>query len=282
MRRKLKAAFATAVLAGTLGTVPLLAGQATAASPAGTDGRTPNLQAVGLTSDGGRLVPFSTRSPQRAGAGVPVTGLIGQDTSLIGIDYRPQDGLLYGVGNGGGVYTLNTTTGVATGVSHLGGPPSGFTSFGVDFDPVDGLLRVVSDSGLNLHHDVVTHVTTTDTPLSALGATAVAYTNNDSDPATGTTLFTIDTNLNQLAIQAPPNSGTLTTVGALGVDPALNAGLDIYSTVSGGTSVDAAGFAALSVAGQYGLYSVNLLTGHVSLIGQFPAGTAVSDLAVKP
>ncbi len=125
-------------------------------------------------------------------------------------------------------------------------------------------------------------MTNADTPSSALGVTAIAYTNNDSDPATGTTLYDIDTNLNQLVIQSPPNNGTLATVGALGVDPALNAGFDIYSTVSGGSAVDATGFATLSVAGQYGLYSVNLITGHVDLIGQFPTGTAISDLAVKP
>ncbi len=214
---------------------------------------------------------------------MPVTGLVGPDTSLVGIDYRPQDGLLYGVGNGGGVYTLNTSTGAATAVSNLGVPPAGFVAFGVDFNPVNGLLRVVSDSGLNLRHDVVAHVTTGDTALSALGVTGIAYTNNDTSLTTGTTLFDIDTNLDQLAIQSPPNTGVLVATGNLGVNADLNAGFDIYSSLDNtGVSVGSIGFATLSVAGQYGLYSVNLLTGHADPIGQFPAGTVVSDVAVQP
>ena len=41
------------------------------------------------------------------------------DTALVGIDFRVQDGQLYGVGNGGGIYTIDTDTargqaGVAT------------------------------------------------------------------------------------------------------------------------------------------------------------------------
>ncbi|WP_206443199.1 DUF4394 domain-containing protein [Candidatus Protofrankia californiensis] len=283
MRRKLKAAFTAAVVAGTLGAVPLLSGQAAVAGSSGTNTRTPNLPAVALTASGSSLVSFSTRSPERARPAVPVTGLIGLDTSLVGIDYRPQDGLLYGVGNGGGVYTLDTSTGAATAVSNLGAPPAGFVAFGVDFNPVNGLLRVVSDSGLNLRHDVVAHATTVDTALSALGVTGIAYTNNDTSLTTGTTLFDIDTNLDQLAIQSPPNTGVLVATGNLGVNADLNAGFDIYSSLDNtGVSVDSIGFATLSVAGQYGLYSVNLLTGHANPIGQFPAGTVVSDVAVKP
>ena len=34
-------------------------------------------------------------------------GLSGNDTALVGIDFRVQDGKLYGVGNGGGVYTID-------------------------------------------------------------------------------------------------------------------------------------------------------------------------------
>jgi Domain of unknown function (DUF4394) len=47
----------------------------------------------------------------------------------------------------------------------------------------------------------------------ATGITAVAYTNNDLDPNTGTTLFDVDTTLNQVAIQSPPNNGSLVAVG---------------------------------------------------------------------
>jgi len=39
-----------------------------------------------------------------------VWNLTGADTALVGIDFRVQDGKLCGVGNGGGVYTVDTTT----------------------------------------------------------------------------------------------------------------------------------------------------------------------------
>jgi Domain of unknown function (DUF4394) len=57
-------------------------------------------------------------------------------------------------------------------------------------------------------------VTATDTSLTyppaapiAMGVTAAAYTNNDLDPTTGTTLFDIDSMRDQVAIQAPRERG---------------------------------------------------------------------------
>jgi hypothetical protein len=56
------------------------------------------------------------------------------DASLVGIDYRVQDGKLYGVGDQGGIYTISTRGAVATMVSWLTVPLQG-ASFGVDFNP---------------------------------------------------------------------------------------------------------------------------------------------------
>jgi hypothetical protein len=63
-----------------------------------------DLRVIGLTDDS-RLVSFRATSPERARQIGYVSGLIGADTALVGIDFRVQDGKLYGVGNGGGVYT---------------------------------------------------------------------------------------------------------------------------------------------------------------------------------
>jgi hypothetical protein len=38
--------------------------------------------------------------------------------------------------------------------------------------------------------------------------TGAAYTNNDDDPVTATTLFVLDTSRNQVAIQSPANAGS--------------------------------------------------------------------------
>lgn len=235
--------------------------------------------AIGLTADG-KLVSFNTLTPAVARSVGAVTGLSG-DSRLIGIDYRVQDGLLYGVGDLGGVYTLAGAT--ATKVSQLTIAPSG-THFGVDFNPAADRLRVISDTGQNLRHDVVGGTTVADGPLTypatptapaatAVGVTAAAYTNNDLDPATATTLFDIDTTLDQVVLQSPANAGLLASTGKLGVDAGADAGFDI--------TADNAGFAVLAVNGESRLYSVSLLTGEADAAGKFPRGVTVTDIAIR-
>ncbi len=184
--------------------------------------RRDDLIVIGLTSDN-RLVWFSEDSPKRAHTIGTVTGLTG-DTGLIGIDYRVQDGLLYGVGNAGGVYTLDTMTAAATLVSTLTMPLNG-TAFGVDFNPAADRLRIVSNTGQNLRHNVnaggttlVDGTLTYVPPATALGIVGAAYTNNDLDLNTATTLFDLDATLDQIAAQAPANNGTLSATGKLTVD----------------------------------------------------------------
>ena len=70
----------------------------------------------------------------------------------------------------------------------------------------------------------------------AIGLTGAAYTNNDLDPNTGTTLFDIDTTLNQVAIQSPPNAGSLVATGKLTVDADTPVGFDIYTDAEDGVA----------------------------------------------
>ena len=70
----------------------------------GRSARTRSLKAVGLTADG-RLLCFAVKAADKAEVVGPISGLGSADSALIGIDFRVQDGQLYGVGNGGGVYT---------------------------------------------------------------------------------------------------------------------------------------------------------------------------------
>src|SRR5262249_32103010 len=60
----------------------------------------------GLTSDG-RSLCVPAKSADEADVVGSVTGLGTADSALIGIDFRAQDGKLYSVGNGGGVYTVD-------------------------------------------------------------------------------------------------------------------------------------------------------------------------------
>ena len=113
----------------------------------------------------------------------------------------------------------------------------------------------------------------------AAGVSGAAYYNNDLDPATATTLFTVDPGRDQVAIQSPANAGLLVATGNLGVDveAGSDAGFDIHYT-AGGASADGRGLAALKVNGRYRLYRVELLTGRARLVGAFPASRQVTDL----
>ncbi len=246
------------------------------------DGRFRRLEVVGLTADQ-RLICFDERAPQRARTIGAVDTLVGGDTRLVGIDFRPATGELIGLGDQGGVYALDTDTAQATFKSRLNVALTG-TSFGVDFNPTVDRLRIVSDGGQNLRANVTDGVTAVDAalnyPAAASGVTGAAYTNNDADPNTATTLFDIDSALDQVVIQAPPNNGSLSPTGKLGLDAALEIGFDIYSDIDEGTTSRVRALASLSTGGGAGLYRINLLTGQASPRGSFDSGDQVVDIAI--
>ncbi|MEU9256363.1 DUF4394 domain-containing protein [Streptomyces sp. NPDC048270] len=272
-----------AVLVMTLAVALSAAGPVAAADNDQHEPSRNGLRVTGLTVDQ-RLVQFSAGNPDRLSSAATVTGLTG-DTTLVGIDYRVQNGLLYGVGNAGGIYTLNTRNAAATKVSQLNIALEG-TAFGVDFNPAADRLRIISDTGQNLRHDVnvATGGTLADTPLTTppattptTGVTGAAYTNNDLDTATATSLFDIDTLNDQVVLQSPANAGTLAPTGNLGVDAGPSAGFDIYFTARDGSNQ---GFAALSTGGSYRFYKVNPLTGDATDAGAFPTNRQVFDVAL--
>ncbi|MCI0652916.1 MAG: DUF4394 domain-containing protein [Methylococcaceae bacterium] len=247
-------------------------------------GKRAGLTVMGLTADQ-RLIRFPARRPDRVTDLGAIFGLQAPDTMIVGMDFRVQDGQLYGVGDGGGIYTIDTDTATATLVSQLTAVLSG-VFFGVDFNPAADRLRVISDDGQNLRHNVnAGGVTAVDAALNytagatATGITGAAYTNNDLDTNTGTTLFDIDSSLNQVAVQSPPNNGSLVAAGSLTVDPDTAVGFDIYTTIlkNGETTTNQA-FASLVVDGVSGFYRVNFLTGKASLVGTFDE--PVIDIAI--
>ncbi|MFH9670369.1 DUF4394 domain-containing protein [Streptomyces globisporus] len=65
-----------------------------------------DLTVIGLTT-GQRLVGFRSGEPSRPWQLGKVSGLK-KDTKLVGIDFRVQNTKLYGVGDKGGFYTLDT------------------------------------------------------------------------------------------------------------------------------------------------------------------------------
>ncbi len=271
MRRIARLLMAASAVAALGGTMPALADC--------------ELTVFGLTDDQ-RIVRFRACRPERVVERGFVNGLQGQDTSLIGIDFRVQDGLLYGVGNAGGIYTIETEDASVTLVSQLTVPLDG-TSFGVDFNPAADRLRIISDAGQNLRHNVNPGGTTVaDLTLNyvagtpAAGVTGAAYTNNDLDALTATTLFDLDSAMDQIALQAPPNNGSLSATGKLRLDAGAAAGFDIFTSMTDAGRVKGNdGYAALSSGGVTSFYRVNLLTGEARSAGML--GDSIVDIAVR-
>jgi hypothetical protein len=215
--------------------------------------------------------------------------------TLIGIDFRPANGLLYGVTNTSRIYTINTASGAATLVSTI--TPLTFDAgaqSGMDFNPVPDRLRLVGSNNQNLRLNVDTGVLASETGDAPLvyaegdpnfGAdpniTAAAYTNSfpgppspaDANPPTRTTqLFNIDAGLDVLVLQNPPNDGVLTTIGSLGVDFGSTAGFDIFSPANGSNT-------AFAVSGST-LYSISLSTGAATSLGSLNAGPFIGLAAI--
>jgi hypothetical protein len=290
-------------LAVTTTAAALLATAAVAPTAASAgDHRGDRLNAIGLADGGTELVHFRTDRPGHARTIGEVRGLVDGETRLVGIDFRVQNGALYGVADKGGIYTLSEKDAKATKVGFLSVPLQG-SAFGVDFNPAANALRVVSDAGQNLRQPfpaaaadgafgaaptqgatvadgALTNPATppATAPAPATGVTGAAYTNNDLDPTTATSLFDVDTVLDRVALQSPANAGTLAPTGALRVDAGLDAGFDVYSATTKGVTTSNRAFATLSTNDDSRLYAVDLLTGTATEVGEFDQ--AVTDLAI--
>jgi hypothetical protein len=201
---------------------------------------------------------------------VTITGLQANE-NIVGIDLRPANNMLYGLGNNSRIYTINTSTGAATFVATLSVPLNG-SSFAVDFNPVPDRIRIISNTGQNLRVNPVDGATINDGSINPTPAaiTAAGYTNSVLG-ATTTTLFVIDTDADKLFIQNPPNNGTLTMGMNLGINVEASNGFDIggktgvaYSILSSGTNTS--------------LYTINLTTGQATVVRSF--GERVRGLAL--
>lgn len=232
------------------------------------------------------LLNFNSSSPA-AFSLRPITGLAPGEVAL-GIDFRPAmpTGRLYVLGSTNRIYLISDpNSGVATPVG--GGP---FTpaltgvEYGFDFNPTVDRIRIVSDSDQNLraHPDLGT-IAFTDSALYYVGGdpnfgqnpnvTAAGYTNSFAG-ATTTRLYDIDSNLDVLAIQSPPNVGRLTTVGGVGIDVTNDNGFDI----SGATGIAylVSGWGPSNAA----LYTVDLNSGMSTLVGAIGCNERVRGLSV--
>lgn len=282
LTRKATAVCAAAVLAA--GVVAPVAAASPAAQPASSTLTTfaETGSAIGLSADGKSLSVFALALPAQALPLGRISGLSG-DSRLVGFDYRVQDNTVYGVGDLGGIYTFVLRKTKASKVSQLTVPLIG-KHFGVDFNPAADRLRVISDTGQNLRHNVnaLVDVPLTLNGVTATGVTAAAYVNNDLAASTATVLYDIDTRNDTLVEQTPANDGILKTLGALRTSAGSVAGFDILTTVdAAGAAVGNAGWVTLhSSKGKNSmLYKIDLGTGKLQTVGRFLLAD-VADLAI--
>ena len=257
-----------------------------------------------INSANNDLVRFDSADPA-AITSTAITGLVGGD-NIIGLDFRPSTGELFGLGSGSRLYVINPVTGAAVQRGTDGGfSLLGTFSFGFDFNPVADRIRVVSDSEQNMRinpdNGARADVPTNDTSLAYasgdpnfglnVDAGGAAYTNNFFG-ATSTTLYDIDTAQNALVRQggfngAPsPNGGQLFTVGSVGFtltddQTRANTAFDIFSPVPGVNLP----FASLTFNGITSFFcKVNLVTGVPTLINTIGGGNPilVRGLAAAP
>ena len=223
---------------------------------------------LGLTNTNS-LFTFDSATPGTQSPFVSVTGLAAGE-NLVGIDRRPTTGVLYAVSDQGRVFSISAG-GTATVIGTVPGI-SGTTVIGIDFNPEAdrqnlASLRVITSTGQNGAFNVGAAIPsyTAQTAVQT-NLTSIAYSNNDVDAATPTSLYYIDSNLDQLNV-ATGNFGnpTITTVGGLGFNVGNIGGFDIFGASTA--------FAALQTGnGASSFYSINLGTGLASLVGSFNLG----------
>ena len=221
-----------------------------------------------FATDGTLLLNFDTVTT--GGDGQTVVGLQPGET-LVGIDFRPATGQLYGVGSTSRLYVINTTTATATQVGAAGQFTLNGTHFGVDFNPVTDQLRIVSDTRRNIRLNPNTGaLIATDTLLNTSGEiVGLAYSRNFEGTST-TSLYGIDAEAGQLvrigSFLDSPNNGNVTVIGSIGGSNFnRNLGFDI--------GPDGVAYAALITGGLSRLYTIDLATGDKTLVNLNADGT---------
>jgi hypothetical protein len=264
----------------------------------------PRKESIVALTEAGSLVRFNAGQPQKVTAIGAVKGLQAGE-NLVGIDYRVNRGVLFGLGSTGRIYTIDAKTAEAkpVGTAPLAIALNG-DEFGFDFNPAVDRIRIVSNSGQNFrgHPDTGAAVdgnanqdgVQPDTPLAyaptdrSAGTTprvvAAGYTYNKQNEKI-TTNYAIDAARGALVMQGSkegatpavsPNTGQLFTVGSLGVAPFARASFDI-------ADVNNAAFAAINHDGaaRTRFYLVDLDSGKATFIGTV-GGERLRGMAIEP
>jgi hypothetical protein len=218
----------------------------------------------GLTTDH-TLVKFSSTAPGTTLVTLPITGLPDGE-QLLGIEVLWEDGSLVGVSSAARVYNINRQTGAAIarypgqGTHTTPGTAFGFAGLGSST-----LMLLVSDTG------VITHINSVDGTQTALGVLPAPneVTAFAAFPPATPGLFAVNSTTDSLyLIQNLFTTVSVVPLGSLTVDASAAAGLD--------GARDGVLYAALTVGGTPGLYTLNSTTGAATLVGAITSPPIVS------
>jgi hypothetical protein len=238
----------------------------------------------------GHLYSFDSATPGVV-TDVVVNGPGFNGQFLVDIDFAPGTSTLYGLGYTGSVYSLNTTTALATSVAtalSLGGPD--YNLSGIDFNPATGLLRVVDPNEGNRSLNIATNTRVNDTDpaygAADVNAGRIPYL-QDIAYTSGAASYVLDFaggshNAPILAGLSPETggAGSLTTIGNLGA-AGFAGGFDVSSNTGIAYAIlNSDGFNSNTKT----LYSINLATGAATSLGvvNIDSGVEVYGLAVAP
>jgi hypothetical protein len=239
----------------------------------------------GLTATN-QIFTFNSSTPGIVSPLLAVTGLQVNET-LQGIDFRPKNGALYGLGDTSRLYRIDTMTGVATQIGPVFSTLLSGTAFGIDFNPVADRLRLHSDANQNLRINPITGaVAAVDADLVYAAGdpnfgqdpniVAAAYTNNVANPVGGTTLYSLDSQWDNLNVHSgAPAFAMMNTVGSVPILNTNRVGFDIsgvtgvaYVSVSPNTFTD--------------FYTIDLTNGMTKLVGQIGTNLTVMNITAAP
>jgi len=225
---------------------------------------------------------FHSASPGTVDRKIAITGLPAENR-IVGIDFRPADGKLYGVGNDSRVYVLDTITAVASAIGSTAFTPAlAGEHFGMALDPTTDQIRIQSaETGQNLRLDPVTGQAVGDdavlayatgdpkeTEVPSIAATAVSTSSGAA------TIYGIDWLLDDLVMMPAPTDGQVTTIGSTGVSTSPCAALDMGD--------DGVLYATMTVDQANQLYTMNLSTGAATGLGAINVVASIQSIAVAP
>lgn len=237
--------------------------------------------------DDGAVVVFDSATPQTVSSVRSLTGLADGEL-LVGVDFRPTDGALFGVGSTNRVYRIQRDVGVAVPVSTISFTPIlDGTDFGVTFEPDGTLMRITSDTGQNLVLDPTNGQVTSVEPTlryavgdPAAGQVAGVVASAWARPAqSGDVLVGIDLARGLLVRIDSPSAGTVVRIGALGVTGLLGNGHSALDVSPDTGTVVAVLDAENDVVSR--VYTVNLSTGALTQSGA-PMTALMRSAATPP